>query len=444
VLKYFMLGLLLGLFPVAATAEKGIGIYSEVKSVTYSEPMNIDGFIDHFSGTLSKGNKALTHNSAEIGFVWNNWRVARITRYDYQLQFTPDTAYLNYQIENNLPIDESRSYNLYLNAEHLRSSGIKLGYMFSPRSDLQLNIAGSMLKSSQFYSGHIRANIHQGSYSSDSLDELNQLIDEINSLEDPDYTDVEPYANRLTTASNNLRSVLNGSEGRLEADYHYYKPGLHEDEIEAFNNVDFSAPSGSGVAFDVSARWQFNEKLAFTAEIQDVFSYIRWKKAPYSRGEINAKKAGLSALDIFDRFIEQDVVARSRGEFFTSINPSDPDDPAAALPDIKQSLQEDHADFSVSNSDFVQHLPYRATVGAYYELFDWLAAGGSVFTTEAATFSAAEVELWKHLGVSYNLQTEALGLDFHSKYFRLAVASDKSQYEDAKFLSFIIGFNLVF
>lgn len=442
--QFFALGLIACGCSTPVFSSESIRVYSEIKSLTYSEPMNIDGFIDHFSGKLESGTKALTHDSAEFGFGWGNWRFARIMRYDYQLKFTNDTAYVNYQNEHHLPLDKNRNYNLLLAAEHLRSSGFKIGYTFSPKQTIQLDIAGSWLQSTQFYSGYIKANIFQGNYSSDSLDELKALADEIQAIQDPTYKDINPYAQRLQAASATLRNTLNGTEGLLRANYHYYKPGLHEDKMEDFNNVDFSAPNGAGPAFDLSANWQFNDAISLFAHVEDLFSYIRWKDAPYSRGDINVKQAGLDALDVFDQFIEQDVIRRSEGRFFTSINPQNPDDPGAAIPGIRQTIRNKNAPFNVSNSDFVQHLPIRTTVGARYLAADWLTLSGSVFTTDAITFSVAEVEFWHHLSLAYNLQTQAKGVDFHNKYFTLGIASDKSQYQEAKFLSFNLGVNLEF
>jgi hypothetical protein len=436
----WVVGVCVALLYFQAQAAEKVRLYTDIESFTYTEPMAIDGFVDHFSGKLGRGNTALTHNRFEYGVEYDHFRIAKIQRYDFQIRFSPDTALLNYLTENGLPVDRTRAYHIRLRAEHLRSDGFKLGYRFAVRDNLSIDVAASWLESRQFYSGEIRADISQGNYSDQALDEINALVDEFRGMEDVKYDDIRPYADRLNSASRQLRDVINSANGDLQADYYYYKPALREDEIDRFNGVDFSAPNGAGVTFDVRVHWNYSDALAFDVRVDDLWSRIHWKGAPHTKGHADLRAAANDALDQFDRFIENDVIRRSDGNFFTPINPNDPDDPAAALPGVREKIVADNAPLAVRNTDFNQRLPLRATLAADYRIVQNFNVVTEVFYTEAITLSTMGVRLWDHLTLRYGLETYAKGIAFDSRFFHVGVSMDQSDYTRAKAIALDVGF----
>ncbi len=97
-------------------------------SFAHSEPIAIKAIFDDWDAPLHTGDIAFAFARAEIGVGWNQWRLGVFRRYDYYYEFTPDTAYLKYSSENNLPLNTGEQLDIYLKANTIIANGLSLSH----------------------------------------------------------------------------------------------------------------------------------------------------------------------------------------------------------------------------------------------------------------------------------------------------------------------------
>ncbi len=409
-------------------------LYSDIESLTYSEAMSIKGFIDNFSGELESGSKALTHDKAEFGAFYQDWWIAKVFRYDYTLSFSEDTAFLNYQIENNRTIDESRSYNISLKAKHMRSTGFTLGKRWQILPTLMLSTSASWLASEQFYDGTIALQVEQGDFNASDVDEFESLAAGIDISALQTFADLVGIADTLQEASNQLRNDVSTSNISAYANYYYYKPALREDEFDEFNDVQLTDPSGQGFTTDIQLSWQFHPNWRLGIEAKDAYSRIEWENAPATTVRAEATQAALDGLDVVDQFIAEDVIKRSEGQFFSPLNPENPDDPAAALPEIQNDIVEQRSDVNVRNETFIQRLPSQVLVQVDHQVSPWLTTTVGYLDTEVAGFPHVKARFFQHYWLRYEVEASAYGVGFDSRFFRFGFMADSADLDTAKYL----------
>ena len=91
---------------------QAVELYADADLFWYSEPVSIESMIHDWDGPFHGGTAALTHNIAEIGFGTESWQFSVLTRYDYEMEFSPDTAEFYYLMRNELPLPIGRIYRL--------------------------------------------------------------------------------------------------------------------------------------------------------------------------------------------------------------------------------------------------------------------------------------------------------------------------------------------
>ena len=69
-----------------------ITVFSSLNSELYTESQPIKSFIDEFNQPVTKGDSAFTYNQFEIGVNYSNFSFGLQSRYDYVMEFDPDTA----------------------------------------------------------------------------------------------------------------------------------------------------------------------------------------------------------------------------------------------------------------------------------------------------------------------------------------------------------------
>ncbi|MEJ2756836.1 MAG: hypothetical protein P8104_13710, partial [Gammaproteobacteria bacterium] len=170
------------------------------------------------------------------------------------------------------------------------------------------------------------------------------------------------------------------------ADYYYYEPALREDERDEFSDVALFGPRGEGFTLDVALRWQINARWGMKLDIRDWYSRIVWQNSPATTASFTATQAAIEALDMFDQFVEQDIIRRFSGQFFQATNSENPDDPAAVVPDILAELRTANSSINVRNERFIQKLTSQTRFSTHYTPGSWWAISGYVEDYHTYTF----------------------------------------------------------
>ncbi|MEJ2670277.1 MAG: hypothetical protein P8077_08565 [Gammaproteobacteria bacterium] len=380
-----------------AFARASWGVYTQIESVTYSEAMSIDGFIDNFSGTLEVGQSALTHDLAEIGVQYGPWRVGRVLRYDYDLAFSYDTALLNYQIERGQILDAM-------------------------------------------------VNTNRGALNEEAIARIEGLAPEYKSRVDDIETadDLVVLGDELLQVSADIREVVVTSTLQGVADYYYYEPALREDERDEFSDVALFGPRGEGFTLDVALRWQINARWGMKLDIRDWYSRIVWQNSPATTASFTATQAAIQALDMFDQFVEQDIIRRFSGQFFQATNSENQDDPAEVVPDILAELSTANSSINVRNERFIQKLTSQTRFSTHYTPGSWWAISGYVEDYHTYTFWHVRADFGQWIGVEWYPDVQAFGLELYHRLAKIRLVTDSSDVSSAKYLSLVAAFSWYF
>lgn len=233
---YFRLILsLLLMFPAYVGANE-YRPYMAVQSIFYSEPVAIKSMMDEWQGPFKRGNKAFTYNKVEAGVRWGNWQLGVLKRVDYQLEFSPGTAELVYRIENRLPLEVGREYELRIKALHNYSQGLRLAYQHKLSSRINVGVAASYLKGKALTDGAIQGHARV--------------------LGEKDY------------------------DFQFDADYFYSRDVLFERDV--------TSPNGDGYSLGFSVDWQPNKFFTARLDIIDLVGRMFWDNAPFTVAEASS------------------------------------------------------------------------------------------------------------------------------------------------------------
>lgn len=248
---------LISLFPIAVQAA---AVKYAVNADVYSEPLPIHAFLDDWQDpNFKSGENAFAHGKMKLSAQQGPWNTGWVWSYDYALNFSPDMAKLYYQIENDLPIDANSSYDLFLEAQHVDTIGARLAYDWALNPDWTVTAGVTALIGRHYVDGQFNA--------------YSQTTDQINLMD------------RV--------SWLNG-----QLDYSYDAPALKEDELGL---GDLRVKQGYGYALDFTVNGQINEQWKVNLQLEDIFSYLYWDQAPYSRYEIHYDQDKRPRMDLSGR-----------------------------------------------------------------------------------------------------------------------------------------------
>ena len=260
-------------------AQSDFGVYLDVESFTYSEPVSIDMAIEDWLGPdFERGDNQWTSNWAEAGFRWKNWSVGYLLREDYDLQFSEDLSELYWKTENKRPLDVGREYDVLLKVNSFSGEGFR--FAFRDR------------KNHTFYQVGI------------SYFEAQQLMDG------------ELSGTAIATSTSDYD--FNG-----EVLYHYHEDVLFDRPV--------TAPQGTGYALDATLKWDYEDHALFV-NIKDLYGRIYWKDAPYTVGIANSNntsidskgfkvvKPALSGVEGYDKEYVQKLSPRWHAEYDYSLN----------------------------------------------------------------------------------------------------------------------------
>lgn len=232
----------------AGKSENGWSLFTRLDSFSYSDSAPIDQVVHNFEGDpIDSGEVAFTHNIVEIGGSYNNFELSVFQRYDYHLDFSSDTALLVYQDKNDLPVSANRTYNLDLDANHIRARGLKLGYRWDLSPQLYIKLAASYLQADALLDGDLKG---------------------------------------LITTSDTSYS------GELQLDYNYSEDQLFDQIVEE--------PDGKGYALDVYAHWQVSEQFTLDVALEDLTSRITWDDAPFTRAQVTSNTVSYDSDGFLD------------------------------------------------------------------------------------------------------------------------------------------------
>jgi hypothetical protein len=217
--------------PVQAETPQKFSIFTRFSSEIYSEPQPVKSFVNHFDAKLTNGDSAFTYNQFEIGVGFKNFTLGVQSRYDYSMEFAPDTAEYTYLDKNNLPF-EQRNYRYYLRAKNITSNGVFVSYQFNlPEQKITITPKVAIFASTHYQDGLVDGDI---------------------------------FADQ--------------GQGALTVDYYYSNDLL----FKSFN-LD-SNPSGLGVSLAIDSTWQVNEQLQLSFSIKDLYHSTTFKNSAFAKG----------------------------------------------------------------------------------------------------------------------------------------------------------------
>lgn len=223
----------------------------------YSEPLSIDAFTDDWNDPkLRKGDAAFAQGKIELMQQINNMQYSMFWSYDYLLKFSPDTARLYYQIQNDLPLDQNQHYDLFINAQHIETLGWRLGRKWQLNDAVQLTTGLSLLQGRHFL---------QGKFMGDGR--------------------------TLSTQPNMLDGV---DRIRAGLNYYYDKPALREEELGWAPGT----PQGYGTALDMALQAKLTDSILLDVSIQNLWGSMWWDNAPNTSYTLDYELNRLPHFDI--------------------------------------------------------------------------------------------------------------------------------------------------
>ena len=422
----------------------GNHVYSNISSDTYSEIMSIDAFVDDFSGPLESGSIAFTYNIAEFGVQYDGWRIARMFRYDYSLKFSLDTAQLNFQIERggSDSIDQNAAYEIYLDASHVRSRGFTLGKTLQIKHKIiehwnipmTMDVSVSWMESSQYYDGFIHMQLDQGDFSETLIDEFEADLQALANRSFDTPSDLVQAGQLGQVEVDELRAVLEQTNLQADVDYSYYRPALREDDLDGYEALN---PKGSGFSINLQLFAEITDRWTVNLDIRDIYSRIKWKNTGTTRATLRATQAGLAALDLVDEYLQEDVINRFSGSDFSPINPNDPDDPGAVIPERRQQIEDEYLPYEVSKGRHTQKFPVRMTLHNNIRLNDWLSGTITYKQWPVIDLFSFGAIFYDYFSLGFEPKTNSKWVGFSHPYFSLVLHSDSSQVDEAKRLNLV-------
>jgi len=228
---YFYLCIFIHFNTFATTSP--LTIFSTLNSEVYAESQPIKSFIDKFDQPLTKGDSAFTYNQFEVGVTYSAFSFGLQSRYDYVMEFAPDTALYTHTEKNDLEF-EDRFYTYDLKAKNATSHGMFFSYKIDFESKkMTLTPKLSIFSSKHFQDGDING---------------------------------EVFADK--------------PQGNFLIDYYFSKDRL----FKSFSPQQ--RPKGLGVSLDIAFDWQISEQLKLGLAVKDLYYKGNYSNSGYALGHI--------------------------------------------------------------------------------------------------------------------------------------------------------------
>ncbi|MDH5258840.1 MAG: hypothetical protein OEX07_12565 [Gammaproteobacteria bacterium] len=203
--------------------------YSKNSFFADTEPMSFIHFTTDWSGDLIHGEKALAYYWAESGIRSDKIGIGYLSRQHYYLSFSNDAAQFYQLVQNSLPLEAGRSYQIDLNLKHFALNGFRMFVNLFQNISVKWEVGFSRLYGSRLYDGYLKGTVTSSSE------------------KDYDYHD-------------------------MNVDYFYTKDAIFDREL--------SAPAGTGYAFDTALLWRPDERLQVHFKMYDIAGKIHWRNTP--------------------------------------------------------------------------------------------------------------------------------------------------------------------
>lgn len=220
------------LFAASAHAAKDpITVQHSFSSEIYTEAQPVKAFLDDFDKPLESGDSAFTYNTFELGVKHMGVGVGVQSRFDYVLEFDPDTALYTHLEKNDLPF-EARNYRYFLKGKQSTSHGVYISY------DLELLNKSIVIapKMTFFQSAHFQDGVVDGTIYSDEV------------------------------------------KGALNTEYYFSKDILFKEFTPN------EKPSGQGYSLDLAFSWQVNDDLKVSALVKDLMYEVEYEGSGFVKG----------------------------------------------------------------------------------------------------------------------------------------------------------------
>lgn len=212
----------LNVLPVSANP------YLVLDSFSHSESVPISDAVGDWESPLKDGDNAFTYNWAEIGATYKDFSLGLLSRYDYELQYSPETAEFYHLVNNKKSLPLNKQYHLDLTAKHTYSEGVRLSYGLRFNKQLEIRIGGSYLKGLKLTDGRLRGTA--------------------SAIAENDY------------------------DFNANVDYYYSEDALFGRKV--------NKPNGVGFSIDSLINWTIRPKFNVHLAITDLIGRMYWSDAP--------------------------------------------------------------------------------------------------------------------------------------------------------------------
>lgn len=203
----------------------------------YAEPVSIKEFTDDWNGKLKQGDTAFVQGRAEISKKNKNSQLGLLWRYDYLLDFSPQTAQLYHAYKNNNLASIQQNYPLFIKANYSESYGVRWLQLFDVNQNIKLGLALNVLKGYKITDGQLQGNV--------IFRQQGFKVKDINHMQ-------------------------------MDINYYYDEPQLKEEQLEWYPKN----PSALGFSVDAELNWQINQQANIFAQINDIYGRLYWRDIP--------------------------------------------------------------------------------------------------------------------------------------------------------------------
>ncbi|KZX01960.1 hypothetical protein JL49_03095 [Pseudoalteromonas luteoviolacea] len=201
------------------------------ESEVYTEAQPVKSFLDEFNHPLTSGDSAFTYNIFELGVKYKGFSLGAQSRYNYVLEFDPDTALFTYLEKNDLSF-EKRNYRYLLKGKQSTTHGVFLAY------DIEALGNGITITPKVTY--------YQSAHFQDAVVDGNVFSDEI--------------------------------KGQLQTEYYFSRDIL----FKSFTPTE--RPDGKGYSFDLEVKWQVNDDLKLSIRAKDLINETKYDGVGFVNG----------------------------------------------------------------------------------------------------------------------------------------------------------------
>lgn len=222
--KYSVIICLSWLLPMSVCANP----YIVMDLRAHNDAVPVKGATGGWQDPAQGSDTAFTHNWGEIGATYKGFGLGILKRYDFELEYTPDTAEFYSLVSNKKPLTTGKQYNLSLAARHMYSEGVRFSYQHKFSNRFEYSIGGSYLKGLWLTEGRLSG-----------------------------------YATVVAE---------NDYDFAVDVDYFYSEDALFDRKIDS--------PDGQGYSIDTLVDWNVWRELNVRLKIVDLIGRMYWKDAP--------------------------------------------------------------------------------------------------------------------------------------------------------------------